>query len=102
MYRIYYTNNFKKQLEKVLLSGRYTEFEINYVINILTSGKVLAPRFKNHKLNGEYSGFYECHIRPDLLLIYERDNNSMILTVISIGSHSELFGQFNFGARERT
>ncbi len=92
MYRIFYTNNFKKQLAKVLSSGRYTESEVNDVINTLAMGKMLDVRFKNHKLSGEYTGFYECHIRPDLLLIYEKDNINMILTAISIGSHSELFG----------
>ncbi|MBS4764340.1 MAG: type II toxin-antitoxin system YafQ family toxin, partial [Brachyspira sp.] len=47
---------------------------------------------------GKYAGFRECHIKPDLLLIYKKENNAssgqlptLILVCIAIGSHSDLF-----------
>ncbi|WP_304418120.1 type II toxin-antitoxin system YafQ family toxin, partial [uncultured Helicobacter sp.] len=46
---------------------------------------------KDHALKGEYIGFRECHIKPDLLLIYQKDKHILILTCIDVGSHSKLF-----------
>ncbi|MDI9349299.1 MAG: type II toxin-antitoxin system YafQ family toxin [Candidatus Symbiobacter sp.] len=49
----------------------------------------LAAKFHDHALTGKWSGYRECHLRPDLLLIYEKPNkDTMELT--RMGSHSEL------------
>ncbi|MDO7253952.1 type II toxin-antitoxin system YafQ family toxin, partial [Helicobacter cappadocius] len=48
-------------------------------------------KYKDHKLKGEYKDFRECHIKPDLLLIYKIDKEVLILACIAIGSHSDLF-----------
>lgn len=48
------------------------------------------PLDKSTKI-GQYEGFRECHIKPDLLLIYKKEEDILILTCLAIGSHSELF-----------
>ncbi len=53
--------------------------------------EVLDPKHKDHKLTGQYDGFRECHIKPDLLLIYKKEKRISILICLAIGSHSELF-----------
>ncbi len=65
--------------------------EIDFAINTLASGKKLADKYHDHKLTGEYSLYRECHIRPDLLLIYQIKEEVLILVLINIGSHSSLF-----------
>ena len=52
---------------------------------------MLEPKYKDHKLIGKYAGFRECHIKPDLLLIYKKENKTLILMCIALGSHSDLF-----------
>nr|WP_269799894.1 type II toxin-antitoxin system YafQ family toxin [Helicobacter pylori] len=49
----------------------------------------MNKRFKDHSLVGEYKGCRECHIKPDVLLVYRIQNN--VLTLVRLGSHSELF-----------
>jgi mRNA interferase YafQ len=49
----------------------------------------LAARYRDHALSGEWSSYSACHIRPDLVLIYEKPD-ATTLRLIRIGSHSEL------------
>lgn len=51
----------------------------------------LAPIFKDHALQGIYKGIRECHLAPDLLLMYQKEEGYPILHLVDIGSHSELF-----------
>lgn len=47
-------------------------------------------RHRDHVLSGNWAAVRECHIKPDLLLIYEKPEG--LLRLIRLGSHSELFG----------
>ena len=47
---------------------------------------------RNHKLKNKFHDCMECHIKPDLLLIYSVDNNKKEIYLYRLGSHSELFG----------
>ena len=51
--------------------------------------KPLPQRYFDHPLSGEWSGFRDCHIRPDLVLIYEKPDDHT-LRLVRLGSHSEL------------
>ncbi|EFL91706.1 addiction module toxin [Candidatus Regiella insecticola LSR1] len=57
----------------------------------LANDKPLEPRSRDHDLSGDWAGYRECHIKPDLLLIY-RKQGADTLRLARIGSHSELFG----------
>ena len=59
------------------------------IIDHLAQGAALDPKFRDHALKGGYAGCRECHIKPDLLLIYEQTPEE--LRLIRLGSHSELF-----------
>jgi mRNA interferase YafQ len=52
----------------------------------------LPDKYHDHKLSGIWDGFRECHLKPDLLLIYDKANDD-ILHLVRLGSHSELFGK---------
>jgi mRNA interferase YafQ len=51
----------------------------------------LEARNKNHPLIGDFAGCYECHIRPDWLLVYMLDNEANTVTFLRTGTHSDLF-----------
>lgn len=61
------------------------------VLTALAHDQPLEPRYRDHDLSGNWAGYRECHLRPDLLLIYSR-SGSDILRLARLGSHSELFG----------
>ena len=61
------------------------------VLEALVSDKPLEPRHRDHELSGDWSGYRECHVKPDLLLIYKKPDKDT-LRLARLGSHSELFG----------
>ena len=87
---IQFTNQFKKDLKLAKKQGKDLD-KLFEVINILANGEKLDTKFKDHDLSGSYKGTRECHIEPDWLLIYEIDNNTLILMLYRLGTHSELF-----------
>jgi len=60
------------------------------VITQLANGEMLEPKFKDHKLVGNYAGTRECHIEPDWLLVYISNEDELML--IRTGTHADLFG----------
>lgn len=66
--------------------------EVNNLIDTLCSGEQLNSKYRDHMLHGIYTGYRECHIRGDLLLVYKIERDLMLLILVDIGSHSYLFG----------
>lgn len=87
---IQFTNQFKKDLKLTKKQGKDLD-KLFEVISILANGEKLDTKFKDHDLSGSYKGTRECHIEPDWLLIYEIVNNTLILMLYRLGTHSELF-----------
>ncbi|MBK5206086.1 MAG: type II toxin-antitoxin system YafQ family toxin [Polaromonas sp.] len=61
------------------------------VLMALADDQSLEPRHRDHDLSGEWAGYRDCHVKPDLVLIY-RKPDADILRLARLGSHSELFG----------
>lgn len=93
MYLIHFTKDYEKSYAKLLNAGvKKKVFEdIAFVIDALALGKTLEAKYRDHKLQGDYSGYRECHIRADLLLVYQVREKSLVLVLIDIGSHARLF-----------
>ncbi len=87
-YRLFKTNSFKRSYKKLRLSDEEDLAYIDVVYNLLCDEKLLK-KYKDHQLIGNLKDFRECHIKPDLLLIYMIENKTLKLT--DIGSYSELF-----------
>lgn len=61
------------------------------VLKALLTDQTLPVQFRDHELSGNWGGYRECHIKPDLLLIYRKVDED-VLRLARLGSHSELFG----------
>ena len=61
------------------------------VLAALADDTPLEPRHRDHDLSGDWAGYRDCHIKPDLVLIY-RKPDANTLRLARLGSHSELFG----------
>ena len=92
MYTIIYSKKFKKSLKKIERSGLHSIQEIRSVVHKIASGGNLEEKYQDHQLQGKMLLNRECHIKNDLLLIYELNKDELLLLTIDIGSHSELFG----------
>jgi len=84
-----YSAQFKKDFKKVTKMPISDIVEVGHVIATLQKGQTLVAKYVDHPLAGNWSGFRDCHIKPDLVLIYRIHNN--LLQLARIGSHSALF-----------
>lgn len=92
MRTIEWTNAFKRDFRKVSSNPRHRDLAtlMTMVGNSLAGDQVLAAKFRDHSLGGDYTGHRECHLKPDLLLIYKKPDDET-LRFVRVGSHSELF-----------
>ena len=90
MLKIKFLNSFKKDYKRIVKRG-YDIALLENVIRMLADGETLPAKYRDHALTGNYSGFRECHITPDWLLIYEVRESELILVLSRIGTHSDLF-----------
>jgi len=90
-YAVLQTSLFKRELKRAAKRGCDMDL-LKAVVAVLAEGKPLAQKHRDHALSGTFSGFRECHITPDWLLVYLVDNGQLVLTLTRTGSHSDLFG----------
>ena len=86
-----WTTRFKKDYkrEKRGLHGAILDDLLFPVVELLARDQALEQRFHDHGLSGDWSDHRDCHIKPDLILIYQKDRDD-VLRLVRLGSHSEL------------
>jgi mRNA interferase YafQ len=85
---------FKRDFKRAKAAPRHRkdlDSLVSTVVARLVSDQVLPNNNRDHALSGDWVGYRECHIKPDLLLIY-RKPGADTLRLARLGSHSELFG----------
>lgn len=82
-------NRFKKDFAR-WIRGTPLDAEFAELLRLLATGTALPPHYRDHPLKGRWRNARDCHLRGDVVLIYERTETSIRL--VRIGSHSELFG----------
>ncbi|MBR0574496.1 MULTISPECIES: type II toxin-antitoxin system YafQ family toxin [Pasteurellaceae] len=81
------SNQFKRDLKKYLTETISSDYLV--VMSCLLKDEIIPEKYRDHALTGDLKGCRDCHIKPDLVLIY-RDTGERI-ELLRLGSHSELF-----------
>ena len=93
MFEIVASTKFLKDLK--LLKRRSLEDLklLQQLITVLADNghKGLSKKHKPHKLSGNYKGYWECHVKPDLLLIWDENEQINLLELVRTGTHADLF-----------
>lgn len=91
MRRIERTKAFKRDYQKVIATPKHRDLDnlLAAVLTLLASDTPLPAKYVDHPLRGEWKDFRDCHVKPDLVLIY-RKTNPEVLQLVRLGSHSEL------------
>jgi len=90
MYAVKITSKFKKDIK--LVKKRCLDLALlDKAITQLLKNGVLPKEYKPHTLKGDYQGFWECHIQPDWLLIWEQNDVIKLVSLTRTGTHSDLF-----------
>ena len=91
MLEIVLSNRFKRDLKRMARCG-YDVAALEQVVNTLAARQPLDASKRDHALTGNWTGYRECHILPDWLLIYRAEEKTMILLLMRTGTHADLFG----------
>ena len=92
MREVEYTAQFQRDFKREGKSprGKVIHKKLEEAVELLCTDEPLPLRLRDHALIGSYAGMRECHLRPDLLLIYFKAG-AHALVLVRMGSHSELF-----------
>lgn len=93
MRRIEQTNAFRSDFKREKRGQYRSELDaiLVFAVSLLADDKPLPERNRDHGLGGNWRDHRECHLKPDLLLIYRKPDPDL-LQLVRLGSHSELFG----------
>ena len=91
MRRIERTSRFKRDYKRESRGGHGTHLDaiLAPVVQALANDRPLEPRHHDHALSGNWGDFRDCHLKPDLLLIYQK-SGADTLRLVRLGSHAEL------------
>jgi mRNA interferase YafQ len=91
VYRIKVSKRYKKDIKR-LTKARVSLEPLEEVIDMLARNEKLPERCKDHALKGALDTARECHIKPDWLLLYVKDQDELVLLLISTGDHRRVLG----------
>jgi len=90
MYSVDTTKRFDKDLKLCLKRGHDIQLIYDAIALLRTTGS-LPAQYRPHKLSGNMDGIWECHLKPDWLLIWEQNDTELTLLFTGTGTHSDLF-----------
>ena len=89
MYAVDMTSTFKRDVARAKRRGLDIA-RLNEVVGALTLGQRLPAERQDHALKGDRRGQRECHIAPDWLLVYMKNDTCLTLLLVRTGTHREL------------
>lgn len=89
-YKVKTTKRFEKDIKRCI-KRRYPMEKLKEVIELLENNGTLPPKYRPHKLSGNYEGIWECHITSDWLLMWQQDDAELVLLFVNTGTHSDVF-----------
>ena len=86
--RLLTTNRFERDLKRAIKRGKDLD-KLWKIVELLLDNKPLEKRHRPHPLSGNYATAWECHREPDWLLIWNQEDDQLVLS--RTGTHSDLF-----------
>lgn len=91
MLKAIYKSAFKRDVRRAVKRGKSLK-KIMDAVRLLCSQAPLPPSFRDHALKGKFAGYRDCHVEPDLILVYRIVDDRLELVCFRLGSHADLFG----------
>jgi len=91
MRTIEWTSQFKRDYKREGKGQHRTTLDVELfpIVEALANDQLLDPRYRDHALTGDWKDYRDCHIKPDIVLIYRKPDD-VVLQLVRLGSQSEL------------
>jgi mRNA interferase YafQ len=92
-YRLVYSKRYERSFKRILKSGVSDNMlrKLRELLFTLASGKVMPANARDHALTGDMSGYREFHVGGDMLVVYTKHENTLMLELVNIGSNAQIF-----------
>ncbi|MDO8604055.1 MAG: type II toxin-antitoxin system YafQ family toxin [bacterium] len=91
MYHVISSNQYRKSLKRVEQHKDFHIKKLDEVVLLLKKSEKIPAQYKDHELKGEFVGIRECHVQNDILLLYRKEKDVLVLLLVNIGTHASLF-----------
>ncbi len=91
MYQIILSGRYTKHLHRMTQHKKFDIKKLEEVVNMLAKNEMLPAQYRDHELKGKFKGIRECHVQNDVLLLYTKHEDVLVLLLVDIGTHSSLF-----------
>jgi len=91
MYQVVLSRRYKIALKRFARRKDFNGQILEEIIRTLARGERLEPRYQDHQLSGELQEYRECHIKHNLLLTYQKYEDILVLLLVNLGTHDDLF-----------
>ncbi|MDO8899233.1 MAG: type II toxin-antitoxin system YafQ family toxin [Bacteroidales bacterium] len=91
LYELTRTTQFKRDLKRIT-KRNYDLSKLEKFLLQLVSGQALPEKYKVHPLSNNFKGYFDCHIEPDWIILYKKDETNKLITLVRTGTHSDIFG----------
>ena len=92
IFEVQVTNQFKKSIDLSYARNFNLQLLLE-IIELLAQDKPLPSKNHAHQLKGQYIGVWECHIKPDWLLMWQEDKGKLVLLLLNTATHSDFVGK---------
>lgn len=90
MYELHFTGSFRQDVKRIL-KRNYETKSLSEILYLLEKNGIVPIKNNPHKLSGKYADCWECHIKPDWLLVWRKNELQKIIELVRTGSHADLF-----------
>lgn len=91
MYKVILSRRYKTAFKRFSRHKNFDQQLLEEVVDTLARGERLGISHRDHQLTGELKDYRECHVKSDILLVYQKHEDVLILLLVSLGTHDDLF-----------
>jgi len=91
MYKVVLSRRYKTALKRFSRHKYFNQSILEEIIRTLARGEKLEPKQRDHQLLGEFQDYRECHVKNNILLVYQIHKNVLVLLLVALGTHDDLF-----------
>ncbi|OGG93219.1 hypothetical protein A2609_00480 [Candidatus Kaiserbacteria bacterium RIFOXYD1_FULL_47_14] len=91
MYRVVLSRRYKTALKRFSRHKNFDQQLLENIVDTLARGESLLPKHHDHQLTGESQEYRECHVKNNILLMYQKHEDILLLLLVDLGTHDDLF-----------
>lgn len=91
MYEVVLSRRYKTALKRFSRHANFDHQLLEEIIETLAQGKRLSAKRQDHQLTGEFQEYRECHVKNNILLMYQKHEDILVPLLVKLGTHDDLF-----------